>query len=226
MAIYIFTVLFMLISTVVILSWGKIYTGRMIRTKELELIELYTEAFTLLIKGMESGMHEYRNHLQALGVMHMLLDNYEALNAAQYKYVNELKATPVSQFSPLLCLNNPVLAGFLYYKIIGSKGSFDLRIQREAIHTKASYGDLILLMEILFEQAAISPVETTIIIVASASNLLMVTIQFPAGLTAQGKRSSILQRIKQHIIRTTGAQFTSGPADIAGKNYIQVRLKI
>lgn len=90
------------------------------KMKELQMYELYNQAFEEAITTIRIRQHEFENHINAIKCMQYTIDNREQLLFAQEQYCN--KVLEESSLSKLLKLKmEPALVGFLYAKVTKMK---------------------------------------------------------------------------------------------------------
>lgn len=84
---------------------------------ELEVQKIYGETYEHLLGEVRKRQHDYKNQLAAIYGMHLTARTLDELINLQKKYGDELKKD--NKFDSILtCCNNPILAGFIYYKCV------------------------------------------------------------------------------------------------------------
>lgn len=84
---------------------------------ELGLQRIYGEAYTNLIADVRKRQHDFKNQLGAIYSMHLVATSLDELICMQKEYCHSIHYD--SKFdSILLGCNNPILAGYLYYRCV------------------------------------------------------------------------------------------------------------
>lgn len=116
------------IYTVVIMAFAVflfIYTYMMeqaqkeveIKNLEIELQEVYGEAYKELLTEVRKRQHDFRNQLGAIHSMHLVAKSLDDLVVMQTEYGNKLLDN-CKYDSILTCCDNAILAGYIYYRCI------------------------------------------------------------------------------------------------------------
>jgi sensor histidine kinase regulating citrate/malate metabolism len=125
-------VLFGIVFSVIILGlwdWVQNYTALQSKEQELKIYKLYIKPMEELTKDIRAKQHEFDNHLNAILNMHVTIDNYDELVAAQSEYCKEIYEDKFRCNPALLRISDKILAGFLYSKIISAPSYVDIDIQ-------------------------------------------------------------------------------------------------
>ena len=125
------------------------------KARELQMYEIYNEAFEEAITTIRTRQHEFENHINAIKCMKYTITNHEEMILAQEQYCE--KVLQENKLNKLLKLNvEPVLIGFLYSKIktAEEKGiSTKYEIQSVDIKEKIAIYEFIELIGILYDNA-------------------------------------------------------------------------
>lgn len=94
-------------------------------------------SFEELIYEIRRNQHDFHNHLQAIYSLHYSIYDYETLVKEQEKYLKFILEN--TKYYKLLNAHNPVIAGFLYRKILeadveGYAISFDIKLNKMQPH--------------------------------------------------------------------------------------------
>lgn len=125
------------------------------KTKELQMYEIYNQAFEEAIKTIRMRQHEFENHLNAIKCMQYTMTEREALIVAQSEYCDEILEE--NRINKLLRMDlEPVVIGFLYSKISAASEKGILTkydIESVDIKKKISICDFVEIMGVLFDNA-------------------------------------------------------------------------
>ncbi len=114
--VYLALTILLIQTTIFFLQWKKERDAHARITQFIKLQKIYNESFDKLITDVRSRQHEYNNQITALLSLHYTCHTYEELVEEQNKYCRQLVRE--NQFNSLLQNNsNPMLTGFLYYKL-------------------------------------------------------------------------------------------------------------
>lgn len=125
------------------------------REKELQIYKTYNHAFEDAIKTIRIRQHEFENHINAIHCMQYTIRNYEELVLEQEQYCKKILED--NSINKLLSLNlEPVLVGFLYFKITQAKKEgihtlYDIQFRNKILNIELY--ELIELMGILLDNA-------------------------------------------------------------------------
>lgn len=86
------------------------------RRTQLQLNGIYYEAYEGLIQSIRERQHDFKNHLNAIEGMIYSINNYDELVSEQKKYMHSIMGE-VETTRILTLVENPLLAGFLNYKV-------------------------------------------------------------------------------------------------------------
>lgn len=90
------------------------------KIKEIQMYELYNNAFEETVHTIRVRQHEFENHINAIKCMQYTISNPEQLMIAQEEYCNEILRE--NEMNRLLKIKiDPIIAGFLYSKIMSAK---------------------------------------------------------------------------------------------------------
>lgn len=101
---------------------------------ELEMQKIYGETYENLLLEVRKRQHDYKNQLAAIYGMHLTAQTLDELIAMQKTYGDELRED--NKFDSVLTLcNNPILAGFLYYRCVACENDgitveYDIHVEQ------------------------------------------------------------------------------------------------
>ncbi len=113
---YIFVIPAIIIIMLLIIFWDKSVTSEQAIESEMEAMLENSKKFEDLIADIKINQHSYKNHLLTLFSTHYTYKNYEQLLLDQEDYYQHLKSK--NKYSCILSLNNHIIEGFLYGKIL------------------------------------------------------------------------------------------------------------
>lgn len=109
-------VLLLMLITIIFLQWKKERDAHLRTAQFIQLQRVCDDSFDRLITDVRSKQHEFNNQITSLLSLHYTCATYESLVAKQEKYCKQF--VKENQFNSLLHNNaNPMLTGFLYYKL-------------------------------------------------------------------------------------------------------------
>lgn len=122
---------------------------------EIQMYQMYTRPLEELIREIRARQHEFRNHLNAILNMHLVVDNYDELVRTQADYILSVADDKRNSYLPLLRISDKILAGFLYTKVVSAKEDVDFTIEVGANHivTNAMEKDIIEVIGTLIDNA-------------------------------------------------------------------------
>lgn len=112
--------LFVLVIIWGVRDWSHYYTVTKRQEEELKMYRLYVQPLEELVKEIRMKQHEFDNHTNAILNMHLTIDNYDELVEAQSAYIKEAVREGDRKYLSLLKINDKVLAGFLYSKLVSA----------------------------------------------------------------------------------------------------------
>lgn len=122
---------------------------------ELEMQKIYGETYEQLLLEVRKRQHDYKNQLAAIYGMHLTAQTLDELIAMQKTYGNELRED--NKFDSVLTLcNNPILAGFLYYRCVACENdgiTVDYNIHIEQAECCFALHEIIEILGILVDNA-------------------------------------------------------------------------
>ena len=123
--------------------------------EELKIYKLYIHPLEELTKDIRARQHEFDNHMNAVLNMHVTIDNYDELVAAQSAYCKEIYEAKGVSTPALLRISDKILAGFLYSKILGAPAYAKVEIQvlSQQIITSVSEHNLVEILGTLVDNA-------------------------------------------------------------------------
>ena len=110
-------------------DWLANYSILKRQEEELKIYKLYIHPLEELTKDIRARQHEFDNHMNAVLNMHVTIDNYDELVAAQSAYCKEIYEAKGVSTPALLRISDKILAGFLYSKILGAPAYAKVEIQ-------------------------------------------------------------------------------------------------
>ena len=135
--------------------WVNAENENKIKTKELQMYDIYNHAFEEAISMIRMRQHEFENHINAIRCMQYMISERDELVIAQDEYCNSILKE--NKINKLLSLNlDPVVVGFLYSKISMANEKEVITkydIENVDIKKKISICDFIEIVGILFDNA-------------------------------------------------------------------------
>lgn len=113
---YVPIIYFFLLLIVLIWEWQKAKSEAERKKAQLEMNELYYDAYEDLIRSIREKQHDFKNHINAVAGMIYMNNSYEELVDKQKKYFEEVLGE-MEEVSLLTLVENPLLSGFLVRKI-------------------------------------------------------------------------------------------------------------
>lgn len=151
-------ILFIIIFSVIILGlidWRQNYAALRRQEQELKIYKLYIQPLEELTKDIRARQHEFDNHMNAILNMHVMIDNYNELVAAQSAYGKEIYSDRFRSNPALLRISDKILAGFIYSKMISAPEyvNIDLQVLSKEIVTSVSEHSLVEIIGTLIDNA-------------------------------------------------------------------------
>lgn len=136
-------------------DWLANYSILKRQEEELKIYKLYIHPLEELTKDIRARQHEFDNHMNAVLNMHVTIDNYDELVAAQSAYCKEIYEAKGVSTPALLRISDKILAGFLYSKILGAPAYAKVEIQvlSQQIITYVSEHNLVEILGTLVDNA-------------------------------------------------------------------------
>lgn len=136
-------------------DWLANYSILKRQEEELKIYKLYIHPLEELTKDIRARQHEFDNHMNAVLNMHVTIDNYDELVAAQSAYYKEIYEAKGVSTPALLRISDKILAGFLYSKILGAPAYAKVEIQvlSQQIITSVSEHNLVEILGTLVDNA-------------------------------------------------------------------------
>lgn len=136
-------------------DWLANYSILKRQEEELKIYKLYIHPLEELTKDIRARQHEFDNHMNAVLNMHVTIDNYDELVAAQSAYCKEIYEAKGVSTPALLRISDKILAGFLYSKILGAPAYAKVEIQVLSQHiiTSVSEHNLVEILGTLVDNA-------------------------------------------------------------------------
>lgn len=136
-------------------DWLANYSILKRQEEELKIYKLYIHPLEELTKDIRARQHEFDNHMNAVLNMHVTIDNYDELVAAQSAYCKEIYEAKGVSTPALLRISDKILAGFLYSKILGAPAYVKVEIQvlSQQIITSVSEHNLVEILGTLVDNA-------------------------------------------------------------------------
>ena len=123
--------------------------------EELKIYKIYIHPLEELTKDIRARQHEFDNHMNAVLNMHVTIDNYDELVAAQSAYCKEIYEAKGVSTPALLRISDKILAGFLYSKILGAPtyAKVEIQVLSQQIITSVSEHNLVEILGTLVDNA-------------------------------------------------------------------------
>lgn len=136
-------------------DWLANYSILKRQEEELKIYKLYIHPLEELTKDIRARQHEFDNHMNAVLNMHVTIDNYDELVAAQSAYCKEIYEAKGVSTPAILRISDKILAGFLYSKILGAPAYAKVEIQvlSQQIITSVSEHNLVEILGTLVDNA-------------------------------------------------------------------------
>ena len=136
-------------------DWLANYSILKRQEEELKIYKLYIHPLEELTKDIRARQHEFDNHMNAVLNMHVTIDNYDELVAAQSAYCKEIYEAKGVSTPALLRISDKILAGFLYSKMLGAPAYAKVEIQvlSQQIITSVSEHNLVEILGTLVDNA-------------------------------------------------------------------------
>ena len=136
-------------------DWLANYSILKRQEEELKIYKLYIHPLEELTKDIRARQHEFDNHMNAVLNMHVTIDNYEELVAAQSAYCKEIYEAKGVSTPALLRISDKILAGFLYSKILGAPtyAKVEIQVLSQQIITSVSEHNLVEILGTLVDNA-------------------------------------------------------------------------
>lgn len=116
MDVYITCPVTVMITMYLILRWQRADYEVELKEKQIEMMRMCAESFDNLIAVTRKNQHDFNNHIIAIIGMHNTIGTYGELVEAQRKYIGEIDTH--GRYNKILFgIREPVLAGYLFYKI-------------------------------------------------------------------------------------------------------------
>ncbi|MCM1466743.1 MAG: GHKL domain-containing protein [Alistipes sp.] len=96
-------------------SWERYKVKALENEMELQAYKVYEESYKNLITEIRVRQHDFKNHINAIYIQHMMCNTYEELVERQKKYCEDLVYE--NRFADLLRLGDSMVIGFLYGKL-------------------------------------------------------------------------------------------------------------
>lgn len=214
---------------------------------ELEMQEIYGDAYKNLISEVRRRQHDFVNQLGAIYSMHLTANSLEELVEEQQKYGNVLLEK--SRYDKILTgCNNSILAGYLYYKCVAYEESnvqVDYQVHVDTAYCCLSLHEVIEILGILLTNAYenystdIEEKRIGLIVQENANNLMIevsnlakelttkeIDRMFHEGYSSKGKNRGIgLARVKQ-LVSNAEADLVVENQTKDNKNWIKFRVMI
>lgn len=136
-------------------DWPANYSILKRQEEELKIYKLYIHPLEELTKDIRARQHEFDNHMNAVLNMHVTIDNYDELVAAQSAYCKEIYEAKGVSTPALLRISDKILAGFLYSKILGAPtyAKVEIQVLSQQIITSVSEHNLVEILGTLVDNA-------------------------------------------------------------------------
>lgn len=101
-------------------SWERYKVKALEKEMELQAYKVYEESFKNLITEIRVRQHDFKNHINAIYIQHMMCHTYDELVERQKKYCEDIVYE--NRFADLLRLGDTMIIGFLYGKLTEADG--------------------------------------------------------------------------------------------------------
>lgn len=101
-------------------SWERYRVKALEKEMELQAYKVYEESFKNLITEVRVRQHDFKNHINAIYIQHMMCHTYDELVERQKKYCEDIVYE--NRFADLLRLGDTMVIGFLYGKLTEADG--------------------------------------------------------------------------------------------------------
>lgn len=152
--IYILFSIFMIMFLTFLYRWQKSTYELERKEREIQITNLYNDAFKELIETTRRRQHDFQNQIDAIYGMHLTAKSLEELVEAQKEYCDKL-VYENRYFKVLSCTSNSTLAGFIYTKFVKAEKSgievgYDISFTE---NTPITVYDLVEIIGILMDNA-------------------------------------------------------------------------
>lgn len=135
--VYIQMVYFILIFLFTIYEWQKSRVDAEKRKAQLEMNQLYYDAYDQLIMLVRERQHDMKNHINAILSMIYTTDSYDELAAKQREYCGYVMEQN-EKTRLALSAGNPLIAGFIYSKVQEAENNsikveYQIEIKKETL---------------------------------------------------------------------------------------------
>lgn len=113
--IYLVICIIIVFISVMAASWERYKLKAMENEMELQAYKVYEESYKNLITEIRVKQHDFKNHINAIYIQHMMCNSYEELVERQKKYCEDMMYE--NRFADLLRLGDSMVIGFLYGKL-------------------------------------------------------------------------------------------------------------
>ncbi|MCI8356326.1 MAG: GHKL domain-containing protein [Lachnospiraceae bacterium] len=120
-------IFFMILFFLAINEWQKAIIDAERKRTQLEMNELYYDAYDELILLIRERQHDMKSHINAILGMIYTIDNYDDLVESQKKYCDDVIGKN-KETKLLLSIGNPLVAGFLFRKYQDAQ-KFEIEIE-------------------------------------------------------------------------------------------------
>lgn len=146
---------FVILLFIMVYEWQKTRNDAERKKAQLEMNELYYDAYEDLIRSIREKQHDFKNHINAVAGMIYTSDDYADAIAKQKQYFEEVLGE-MEDISLLTLVENPLLSGFLVRKIREAE-LMGIAVTRNCIwksqELKVPEYKLVEMMGILFDNA-------------------------------------------------------------------------
>lgn len=111
---YVYLYIIIVILLFLAASWERYKIKAMENEMELQTYKMYEESYKNLITEIRLKQHDFKNHINAIYLQHMMCNTYEELVERQKKYCQDIVYE--NRFADLLRAGDSMIIGFLYGK--------------------------------------------------------------------------------------------------------------
>lgn len=117
---YLMIYIFIVFVCIMAASWERYKVKALENEMELQAYKIYETSYKNLITEIRVRQHDFKNHINAIYIQHMMCNTYEELVERQKKYCEDLVYE--NRFADLLRLGDSMVIGFLYGKLAEADG--------------------------------------------------------------------------------------------------------
>jgi len=242
---YIFICIIIVILCLMSGSWEAYKLKSLEKDLELRTYKLYEESYKNLITEIRLRQHDFKNHINAIYLQHMMCNTYEELVERQKKYCQDIVYE--NRFTDLLRAGDSMIIGFLYGKLTEADNAgidVEYKIQCNELKTDIPMYKIITILGNLINNAteALESVEKKKLFVCLIENDTTLRIEvrntheaiawnhvrqmFKKGYSSKGKNRGLgLYSIKK-MSKEYGFEIVFSNKEISGENWVSFEIVI